>query len=133
MKWYLLFLYILVKSFSSNPHEGKLLGRIKEPRRWDILQRPSQKVQPMLATGAPQNTSIKEALTKKFDWKLSHKCPACKRVGRVHGGDDQELHGALSSPLGAESFFRIFDLTFCFWRSREVVTQICFSRKNIVF
>ena len=58
----------------------------------------------MLAPGAPQNASIKEALTKTFDWRLSQKCPACKCVGRVHGGDDQELHRAISSSLGAESF-----------------------------
>ena len=39
-----------------------------------------------------QVQKIREALTQTFDWKLSQKCPACKCVGRVNGGDDQELH-----------------------------------------
>ena len=99
MKWYLLFLFLLYLSHqmltkasclaeSKNPDDGIYCNdHLKKCNQcWHQVQ------------------TIKEALTKTLDWKLSHKCPACKCVGRVHGGDDQELHRALSSSLGAESF-----------------------------
>ena len=76
---------------------------------------------------------IKEALTKTFDWKLSQKCPACKCVGRVHGGDDQELHWALSSSLGAESFLEYLIWHFAFGEVERLSSRSFFLEKISTF